>query len=89
MEEWVNPPFLAQVTDLQLQIQKLGSLGWATGLVWGGGGGVRLRNMKSAERLPLVVIFLFFFRPGVDLPIANLFRTRNRKIRVGLGLNRP
>ena len=38
MEEWVNPPFLAQVTDLQLQIQRLGSLGWATGLVWRGGG---------------------------------------------------
>ena len=57
MEEWVNPPFLAQVTDLQFQIQKLGSLG---------GGGVghfvggRLRNMKSAERQPLVAIFLFF-----------------------------
>ena len=38
MEEWVNPPFLTQVTDLQLQIQKLGSLGWATGLVRGGRG---------------------------------------------------
>ena len=74
MEEWVNPPFLAQVTDLQLQIQKLGSLGWATGLVLGG-------EAKKHEICRTAGHLFIFFRPGVDLPIANLFRTRNRKIR--------